>query len=227
MAKISLSEHMNSSAVEGDEAANAGPFITISRQAGCYGFSLGLLLMEILNENLSPSERTWKIYHREILSRLATETNVAEEFLEKQRRSKPGFLEGLFRSLSKDQTPSGQAIRNRITTIIRGLAIEGHAILIGQGASGATQDLANGLSVRVEAPENWRVKQVAFREGLGETQARLRIRAMEEEREYLRRMYETSGAQQPCFNLTYDCSVFTLAQIAQQIVYAMKLLKII
>ncbi|MCE5279878.1 MAG: cytidylate kinase family protein [Planctomycetaceae bacterium] len=218
---------MKPGAVDETDAQNAGPFITISRQAGCYGFSLGLLLMEILNEDIPASTATWKIYHKEILSKLATETNVAEEFIEKQRRAKQGFLEGLFRSLSKDQAPSGQAIRNRITTIIRGLAIEGHAILIGQGAIGATQDLPNGLSVRVEAPENWRVKQVAFREGLGETQARLRIRAMEEEREYLRRMYETSASQRPRFNVTYDCSVFSLAQIAQQVVYAMKLLKII
>jgi cytidylate kinase len=206
----------------GPEGEQVGPFLTISRQFGCYGFSLGLLLLEILNEEAPPG-KTWKIYNREILQELATESNLAAEMLDRERRTRPRLIVDFFRSLSRERIPSGYEIRNRITTIIRGLAVEGYAILIGQGSAGATMDLPNGLSIRLEAPLDWRVKQVAYREGLNETQAKLRIKAVEEEREYLRKIYEAKFGRKPAFHLAYDCSVFTLAQIAQHIVHAMKL----
>ena len=223
MAKASLSKHMKEDLTGSDEdTGDAGPFVTISRQFGCHGFSVGLLLLDLLNDSADPDE-SWKIYHREILTRLATETDLAEEILDRQRRAKPSLITGFFKSLGKGRVPSGMQVRNQITTIIRGLAIEGRAIIIGQGGSGATMDLPNGLSVRLEAPEDWRVKQVAFRDGLTETQARLRIRAKEREREYLRKLYQVKFRRTPAFNLLYDCSEFSLAQIAQQILYALKL----
>jgi hypothetical protein len=223
MAKLSLPEHMKEQRPElEEEPENAGPFVTISRQFGCYGFSLGLLLMEILNEDAEP-EQTWKIYHREILERLATETNMAAELLEKERRAKPRLWVDFFRSLRKERIPSGLEIRNRITTIIRGLATDGHAIIIGQAGAGATHDLPNGLWVRLEAPEKWRVREVALREGLTETQALKRLRDMERERAHLRKIYQRRFPRQPAYHLVYDCSALTLAQIAQHIVYAMKL----
>jgi hypothetical protein len=223
MAKLSVPDHMKERRVEAErEAEQIGPFLTISRQFGCYGFSLGLLLLEILNEEAPPG-KTWKIYNREILEKLATETSMAADLLDRERRTRPKLVVEFFRSLSKERIPSGLEIRNRITTIIRGLAAEGYAIIIGQGGAGATQDMPNGLSIRLEAPFDWRVQQVAYRDGLNETQAKVRIKAVEEERGYLRRIYETQSGRKPAFHLTYDCSVFTLAQIAQHIVHGMKL----
>ena len=225
MAEVSLASHMREQRTEADEdrgEAEAGPFITISRQFGCYGFSLGLLLMEILNENADAST-TWRIYHREILERLATETNLAAELLDRQRRTKPGLLADFFRAVTSQHVPSGAEVRRYITMIIRGLAVDGYAIIIGQGGSAATRDLPNGLSVRLEAPVQWRVKEVAFREGLSETKARLRVKAMDQDREYLGKLYESRNQTRLPFDVIYDCSSFTLAQIAQHVAYAMKL----
>lgn len=224
MAKVSLAEHMQDRPELGEEElAHAGPFITISREFGCWGFSLGLLLLEVLNDE-APEGKSWQIYHKEVLDQLAAETNVDTETLDQQRRSKPGFLADFFRSLGKgERVPSGIEVRNRIQKIIRNLAVEGYAIIVGQGGAGAAVDLPNGLTVRLEAPEDWRVKQIAFREGLSETEAKLRIQAKEREREYLRKVYETRFPRKPAFHLVYDCSVFSLAQIAQHVRYAMKL----
>jgi cytidylate kinase len=217
MAKVSLAEHMKEQRHPEEGRENSGPFLTISRQFGCQGFSLGLLVLEILNDQ--PGATPWKIYHKEILETLAGETNYDTHILENQRRKKPSLIVDFFQSLSKDRIPSGYEVRNRITEIIRNLAIKGHAIIIGQGASGATQDLPNGLSVRLEAPEQWRVKQIAFRDGLTTTEAQAKIRQIEREREYLRKIYATRFPRTPPFHMTYDCSVFSLTQIAQNIVH--------
>ena len=224
MAKVSLAEHMQERPAhkEDDQPEHCGPFVTISRQFGCYGFSLGLLLLEILNED-ADAEHTWKIYQKEILNTLATETNMAEEFLAKERRAKPRLLVDLFRALSKDRTPSGHEIRKRITMIIRGLAAQGYAIIVGQGGAGATKDLRNGLSVRLVAPDEWRSREIALREGLGETKAKLHIKAMDKEWAYLAKLYQVQFPNRPMFDLVYDCSAFTLAQIAQHVVAALRL----
>ena len=223
MAKISLADYLKERAFASGRSPDAvGPFITISRQYGCYGFSLGLLLLEILNEE-APPEKIWKIYHREILETLATRTNVAAELLDLQRHEKPSYFTDFFRGLSSQRLPSTEEIRNRIATIVRGLAIQGYAIIVGQGGAGVTSDLPNGLSVRLEAPEAWRVRQIAQRERISDDDAKTRILATEKQREHQRHVYEERFPRQPAFNLVYDCSVFSLTQIAQQIVYAMKL----
>lgn len=223
MAKVSLADHMREHRSDPEQdPENVGPFVTISRQYGCHGFSLGLLLLEILNEDAEPGE-TWKVYQKEILARLATETDLAAEILERERLSRPRMIVDFFRSLGKERIPSGYEIRGRITTIIRGLAVEGHAVIVGQGGAAATHDLPNGLAVRLEAPEEWRVRQVAFRESLSETEAKLSVQNKEQEREYLRKIYERKCPRKPTFHMMYDCSVFTLTQIAQHIVQMMRM----
>jgi hypothetical protein len=226
MAKMSLADYLKQTRPELDKLEQDGPFLTISRQYGCWGFSVAMLVQDILNEKPQTS-RPWSIYGKEILGKLATETNMAAELLDRERRSRPKLFVDFLRALSSERIPSGYEIRNRITTIIRGLAVEGHAIILGQGSAGATADLPSGLSIRLEAPLKWRIKRVVFREGISETKARLLIQAKEEERDYLRRIYELRFRRQPAFNLTFDCSVFTLAQIARQIVFAMEVKEMI
>ncbi len=225
MAKDSLARQMSKLHTPLDEEIEgAGPFIAISREYGCGGFSLGLLLLDLLNEEIKQGQ-SWQIYHKEILHSLATETDVAPEIIERQRRQQPGLLSNFFQTLGgkKDRVPSGMEIRNRMTAIIRELAIEGHAILVGQGSGSATADLPNGMSVRLEAPEHWKVKQIAFREGLSETQSKVQLNEETERRTYLRKIYEKKYPHKPPFNLTFDCSVFSLAQIATITHHAMKL----
>lgn len=207
-----------------EDLSGAGPFIAISREFGCGGFSLGLLLLDLLNDQAGEGE-SWHIYHKEILDNLASDTGIAMEVIERERRARPGLLKNFFRSVSgqKGRVPSGMEIRNRMTKIIRELAVAGRAILVGQGSAGATLDIPNGLSVRLLAPEAWRVKQIAFREGLSEIQAKIRIQEEMEQREYLQKIYERKFPNKPAFNLTFDCSVFSLAQIATLIYRAMKL----
>ncbi len=226
MAKESLSQQMSMVAACEEDLSDAGPFVAISRQFGCGGFSLGLLLLDLLND-YAEEGKSWHIYHKDILDNLANDTGLAKEIIDRERRAKPRLLKNFFRTVSGQggRIPSGMEIRNRMTKIIRELAVEGRAILVGQGSAHATADLPNGLSVRLVAPQAWRVKQVAFREGLTETQAKLRVREETEQREYLRKIYERKFPYKPEFSLTFDCSAFSLAQIATLVGRAMKLKK--
>lgn len=221
VAKTFLSAEMKERLSESAGRSHAvGPFVTISRQYGCHGYRLGQSLAETLTEE---SGRSWSVYHKEILSKLATETNLAQEFIEREVASKPSVIADFFRSFATEHIPSGYEIRNRITTIIRGLALGGRAVILGQGGAGATQDLPNGLSVRLEAPEEWRIQQVMEEEGLDRVQAKEKIHQVEAQRDYLRHLYELRFPHRPAFHITYDCSRFTLSELASHIVAMMKL----
>ena len=223
MAKASLADDTSPRGSDPDwDPDNVGPFVTISRQFGCYGFSLGLLLLEILNEDAEPDE-TWQIYQKDILARLSSETDMAAEILDQQRRSRPRMIADFFRSLSSEAVPSGQEVRKKTSAIIKGVAIDGHAIIVGQGGTIATRGLPNGLSVRLEAPEAWRVKQTAFRDSLSETEAKKVVQNDQQQRDYLRKIYERKFPGGPRFQLVYDCSAFTLAQIARHVAQMMRI----
>jgi hypothetical protein len=221
MAKMSLSTYLRDAASRTGELQVAGPFVTISRQYGCYGFSLGMLIMEILNDHALPGFH-WRVYNKDILARLARETHLAQDLLARQRRSEPRYLVEFFRSLSPERIPSGMEIQERVASIVRSLSIQGRAIIIGQGGAAATRDLPNGLSVRLEAPEAWRLEQVMYRSGVSRDAAIEELRRWDDARAYLRGMYEKHFPHRPSFHITYDCSAFSPSQIAQHVVQAMR-----
>ena len=222
----SLDEQIREGHLVGEEdLTDAGPFVAISREFGCGGFSLGLLLLDLLNDDAEEG-KSWHIYHKEIIESLAAETGMTMDVLDRRRRQKPGVFSEMFRSLGGKRVPSGLEIRRRMAGIIRGIAMDGHAILVGQGSTLATTGIPHGLRVRLVAPLPWRVKQVAFREALSETQAKIHINEETERRLYLQKIYERKTARTSPFHLTFDCSVFKLSQIAVLVYRAMKFIKV-
>jgi hypothetical protein len=199
---------------------NPGPYITVSRQYGCDGLELGSLLMEKLNQR--DSQQRWKLYHKELLKQLAEDTGLTEEIIEKERFSKPSLLKDFFRGLLSNNIPGGYEIRKSITMMVRTAAFEGHAVIIGQGGNSATSDLGNGLSVRLEAPNEWRIARISVREHLSKEEAAVRMVEIDGQRQYLREIYEKQNPRQPAFNLTFDNSIFAKDQILDMILLAME-----
>ena len=181
MAKPTISSYLRDHLDDIGTKKEPGPYITLSRQWGCGGVELGELLIAKLNER-DPEQR-WKLYQKELLKQLAEDTGLTEEILDKERKSKPSLLKDFLRGLKKNAIPDCYEIRNKITMMVRTIAFEGHAIILGQGGTAATGDLANGLSVRVEAPRDWRVARICRREGLEKQAAIARIEEIEEERD--------------------------------------------
>jgi cytidylate kinase len=220
--KTNLAAYMREKRSESESTERPGPFLTISRQYGCSGYFLGLLLVDQLN-SLPGLRAPWRAYSHEILTRLSEETDVAAEILNRLRRERPRLLVDFFRNVSKKRVPGAMEVRNRVVNIVRGLAYEGNAIIIGMSGAGATGDFPNGLRVRLEAPIDWRVHKVMESEGISASKARLILQEREAERQELHRIYAVKFHREPAFDLVYDCSSFTLAQIAQHVLYAMRL----
>ncbi|MBN8218228.1 MAG: cytidylate kinase family protein [Spirochaetes bacterium] len=198
----------------------SGHFITVSRQYGCYGYSLGVRLVEALaGEDLGGP---WAVYNREILERLASHTRRDVELLKQKRLEAGSAILEFMRGIVGEQVPSGPEVRRRITLILQNLAREGRSILIGQGSTAATADLPGGLSLRFEAPESWRIEQVCRMMNLGYEAAKEQMAKVDQERRALREIYGDSTVQGPAFDLTFDCSAFSLEDVVAVLLLTMR-----
>jgi hypothetical protein len=223
MTKITLAKYIGDRPVKTvGQKTPGGPFVTISRQYGCGAFYLGQLLVESLNRQAKP-ERLWKIYNKYILKQIADETNITIDMLDQELETKSSVVLGFLRSLSDSQIPSRSQIRNLTTLLIRKIALYGNAVIVGQAGVVATVELPRGLAVRLEAPEEWRIDQVVARGDLNRAAARELVRRKDQEREYVQKIYQEMKPSRAAFHVVYDCSVFDLEQIAQQIIFALKI----
>ena len=220
MAKPTLSSYIRDDLEQLDKKQEPGPFVTISRQYGCDGYELGDLLSKKLNER--DDGKKWRLFKKEILKQLADDTGLTEEVIEKERLSKPSLLKDFLRGVRRSSIPDGYEIRNKITLMVRTVAFEGHAIIIGQGGTAATADLGNGLSVRLEASREWRIARVSLRENLKRQAAISRIEEVERQRKHLRKIYEEKNPREPAFNLVIDNSMFNIDQAVEMMLFAME-----
>jgi cytidylate kinase len=222
MRPVSVSEYLRDKTQDNTVLRQVGPFVTISRQYGCHGYLLAVRLAELLNAG-SAQAHPWTVYGSEGLEELARQVRLPLEVLEHQRRHEPGLMEEFLRHMSHEDMPSCWELRRRIVEVIRRLASSGRAIIVGHGGTCATQGLPCGLSIRLEAPRPWRIKQVASRKGIDEDAAAHQISTGEQEQEYLRRIYNVRFPRCPGFDLTYDCSAFTAEEIAQHVAALMRI----
>ena len=223
MAKPTLSSYLRDHLDDFGKKKEPGPFVTISRQYGCDGYDVGDMLVAKLNARTDDPDQRWRVYQKDMLRQLAEDTGLSEEILQREQMARPSLFKDFLRGIRKSNIPDGYEIRNKIAQMIRTIAFEGHAIIIGQGGAAATSDLDNGLSIRLEASKEWRIARVASREQLMRQGAIARIDQVEKERRHLRKIYEQKHPRDPGFNLLIDNSVFSADQVVDMIVYAMEL----
>jgi hypothetical protein len=220
MDKPVLSSYLRQRVGDVAQKKQLGPYLTLSRQYGCDGLELASLLVEKLNQQ--DEQKRWKLYHKELLRQLAEDTGQTEEILEKERFLKPDLINDFLRGLMSSDVPGSYEIRKSIATMIRTVAIEGHAVILGLGGTAATADLGNGISVQIEAPEEWRIARVSVREQLSLEEATVQVKEIIAKRQYLREIYEKQNPRQPVFYLSIDNSIFNKEQIAEMILLAME-----
>jgi len=190
------------------------PFVTISREYGCEGMALSLRLQDILNERCRPFF-TWVAYDQAVLSKVASELNLARGVVEAIDEKRRNEMSEFFDALLNRRIDEAVVLR-KLAEVIRSLAIHGHAIILGRGSHLITQDLKNGLHVRLVAPREWRVARIADDRNVSEHEADQLVTEGERGRERYIKTFFTSDPVHPYyFDVTIDNSRFNLAQVAE------------
>ena len=140
-------------------------FITISREYGCAGFRIGDRLAEVLNSRQHEGLPPWTVYDHKLVDLVCQNhklNRVLVESLDNQSKHVFGdYIKGIFTG-----EPSSIQVFKKCAETIFQLANKGNVIIIGRASSLITGKLTGGLHVRIVAPLEWRVKQVAAYENI-------------------------------------------------------------
>lgn len=144
-----------------------GPVVTISRECGCSANRIATKLSKILTGyNYLSETKTdveWKWVSKEVIEMAAGELEthpgrIKNVFLGEVKKSIQDVTNAF--SNSKVYDADDQQVIDTVKSIIRGIAEEGHFIIVGRAASVIAQDIPKRLSVKLQAPLEWRINRI-------------------------------------------------------------------
>ncbi|MFC1553846.1 AAA family ATPase [candidate division KSB1 bacterium] len=135
------------------------PFVTISREFGCSGFSLGELLADILNTTAGDKDEFWAVYDKKVLDVVKEKYGIHQEVLHALAERTINEISDFLISIIPESLTQ-YIICKKLFTTIRALAHKGNSILIGRGAAVATRGLRGGLHIRIFASPEWKIDRI-------------------------------------------------------------------
>lgn len=190
------------------------PFVAISREFGCEALPLAQQLVETLNERCRPSI-PWVSYDRELLDKVADELHMQRAILDMLDGQRRDEMSELFDNIINRKVEDALVVR-KFAEVIRTLAVHGHAVLVGRGSSLVTQDLRNGLHLRLVAPRLWRIHTIAAVRNLSPREAEKTVDEGEKQRHhYINTFFVLDHGFPFHHDLVIDNSRFNLVQIVE------------
>ena len=172
-------------------AGEAAPFVTISRESGAGGWSLGRMLADHLNQ-ITPTGPAWRAFDRELVEKVAADSNISEELIASLGEKHHSWIEDLFAGLSdvnKSEPATEYVIFRRIAQTIRALSKTGRVIIVGRGGAYITRGMPGGIHLRIVAPIDFRVAEMSRKFKLAHSAAAARVRELDHNREQFVRRY--------------------------------------
>ncbi len=189
-----LFEYMNRR-VGGDfiptgKVKEAGPVITISRQTGCGASKIAWSVCEKLNKRADKSSGKtngkWGFISREILLKSAEQLNLDPMSLKHViSDTDRGMMDQIVDALSSHSHKSDNKIVKTIEEVIRQFGTNGNVVILGRGGASICKNIMRSLHIRIEAPEEWRIAEIAKRLDFSKAFATEYVRNHDAERDFL------------------------------------------
>ena len=135
------------------------PFITISRETGAGGISLGEYLIQYLNIFDTQRKKDWMLYDKNILEKVTGDNVLSREIENLIPEKKIPELQSIFEQVFKLH-PSQQTVVHKISRTILQIASMGNAIIVGRGANIITKGLKCGLHIRLISSMDKRIRYI-------------------------------------------------------------------
>jgi cytidylate kinase len=211
-----------------------GPFLTISRQAGCSAQRIAIKLSKILtgysymSETKTDAEWKWvdKTVFSDVVDEMIAEVKAGEyDDAEKAIL----FLNEVCRAFS-DETIYDISDENLIKTlkgIICRLASQGRTIIVGRSAGVILRDVPNKLNIRLEAPTDWRIHRVMQLRDLTRAEAEQYINHADTKRDSFIEKIIGRKAENNDFDVIFNYASLEDDQIVDAVINILKNKKII
>ncbi len=175
------------------------PVITISREPG----SGGRLVAEGIAERLGLD-----LFHREVIQRMAESTDISTRVLETLDEKGLSVLEDLISEIVSERHLWPDQYLKHLMKVIGTIGKHGRAVIVGRGAS-FILPREGRFSVRIVAPLEVRVQNVARTFNVSVEEARRRVIRTESERRAFTRKYFYADIADP---MNYDLVINTWQQ---------------
>ena len=196
------------------------PFITISREFGCQAN----VLSNLIQIELQKKGYEWQIINKEILNSAGNELKMHPDKIKRVISDRNrGMLDEALDAISAKYYKSDRSIRRAIADVVSTFAKQGNVIIIGRGGASITQDMPNGLHIRLGAPSSWRMQSIMERHKLNREDAIKLMASIDHKRFKLQRDY-IKGVHDfdSLFDIKFNCSKVSLEEITQIIIQLMK-----
>ncbi len=199
------------------------PFVTVSREAGAGGRALMSAMIERMRK-LEPDSPPWAGYDHQLLEKVAERHGVDARFLEKLESDEPRWLIEVFETLGPhlEHEPSPPQIYRKVVQTIRQLARDGRCVIVGRGAAMATADMPGGVHVRLVAPMDSRVANLAEQRHMSAAHAEAEMLRLDRARDrFFKRYWGIDPLGPEHFHLTLNTARLTEVQLVDAIFAAL------
>lgn len=206
------------------KSAQSGPFITISRQTGCNGTGVAQDLVKALKAH----NQSWKYINKEVLEDSANQlkVNTAQIKYVFETRKKT-HADEVLAAFSNKYYKSDKVVRKTITEVLQHYAANGNVILVGRAGVATTQNLRNGIHLRLTAPYEWRLSALKKRKDFQDKDVAAFIKLHDQKKKMLIKDFSKKDISEMVFDLTFNCATFSRSQLIELIISAMEKRKLI
>jgi cytidylate kinase len=193
------------------------PFVTLSREPGAGAWTLAHPLTEALNRECSGGERPWTCWDRELVEKVAADHHIAQQLVDSLEDAH-SWLSDFLSSLSTSDSPEvadEARVFGKVASTIRALASAGRVVIVGRGGVFLTRHMPGGVHVRLVAPLEKRVANMAAYLSVSREQAAARVREMTKARDAFYRRY---WPQEPLRPELFTATLNTAALAPQTVI---------
>jgi cytidylate kinase len=211
-----------------------GPFLTISRQAGCSAKRIAIKLSKILTGYSYMSETKtdveWKYVDKDMF------LEVVEEFTDELKWGEYEdaeesilFLKDVGKAFA-DETIydiSDDKMIAALKGIICRLANHGRTIIVGRSAGAILRSIPNKLNIRLEAPAEWRINRIMQIKDMTQTEAAEYITQADKKRDAFIEKIIGRKAENEDFDVIFNYATMEDDQIVDAVINILRNKKII
>jgi cytidylate kinase len=146
MDHLKFSTYIDSHYKAAQENKPAAGFVTISRQAGAGGITVGEKLAAYLNKRIP--QVPWTVFDKNLVHEVIRDHNLSARMLPFLKEGSIPEIQDTVEDLLRLHPAYTVLVRRTNQTILR-LAHLGHTIIVGRGAPVITKDVADGVHVRL------------------------------------------------------------------------------
>ena len=154
-----VSAHLHHETRDAPKPQKRPPSITISRQAGARGRTIGKKLETALRAAQSKNDINWTLFDKNLVAQVLEDNDLPAELEKFMPDDTIGEWEGTINELL-GRHPSLWSLFEKTSATIARLARMGHCIIVGRGGNEVTRGMDNVLRVCLVGSEHDRIRQM-------------------------------------------------------------------